>query len=416
MSLNITALLILAIANLAVESIPSPKQALNKIFKWISAISLVGIMTIILTESHNESETVGGYEPRLGIEFRVSLAEKPLIFSTFAIFLHFLLFVDHARSLMIFLLTALTGVFTTNDLFNLFVWFELLLTASFIAPIISKPNFKAVLKYAIPSVIASAMFLIGIGILYKNSGYLNLNEISNSIQNTNQTQIGILFVAIAMLTKAGIVPFHFWLGASYHNFNNIIFPIIYATLTKIGLFALSKVLHKADLTLDPTLSSVMIVLSIVSISSGFILAFFEPNIKRCFAFFSICKSGFLLACLLWSSPSVFYTYLAYDTLFSYFFLISLLTDRNIPSTPIMFGWLGFPISGFFLTNIMLIISSHANPSFVGIYGLFKILALVLLLKIKSMKEETKVSLPDSVFALILIILISAFSVYDFVNG
>lgn len=416
MTLILTGLAIIGVLNIALLNASNFTNFQDKFLRWITLLGVALVMSVLVVGGAFPAETVGGYDPSLGIEFTIDGDLKLLIFATFLIFTHFFLFIDHARAPLVLLLTSLLGVFTTNDLFNLFVWFELLLTASFVAPILAKPDYKAILKYAVPSVLSSAMFLIGIGILYKNSGFLNFPEIAKSIQHTNQTQIGLLFIAIAMLTKAGVVPFHFWLGAAYHRFNNVVFPVIYSTLSKVGLFALSKVINKSGLSLDQTLTLILVGVAFVSILVGFLLAYFESNIKRAFAFFSICKNGFMLACLLWADPGVFYAYLAYDTLFSYFYLISVLTDRNIPSTPLMFGWLGFPVSGFFLTNVMLVTTSSASVTFICIFSAFKFMSLLFLLKCHARKHESRISLWDSAFALISIILISLFSIYHFENA
>lgn len=145
-----------------------------------------------------------------------------------------------------FLLLGVNGSFITGDIFNLFVWFEITLLASFILLTVGrKPEqLEGAIKYVILNLFSSFLFLIGVGLLYAKVGSLNFADISMKIASdadgvlVNTT--GILFL-VSFGFKAAVFPFFFWLPASYHTPPVAISSLFAALLTKVGVYALIRV-------------------------------------------------------------------------------------------------------------------------------------------------------------------------------
>ncbi|WP_322535993.1 Na+/H+ antiporter subunit D [Bacillus altitudinis] len=145
-----------------------------------------------------------------------------------------------------FLLAGVSGAFLTGDIFNLFVFFELLLMASYMLIVLggSKPQLRESLKYIVFNIISSALFIVGVACLYAVTGTLNMADLSVKIAESGQTGlitvIAILFLIVFGL-KAGVFPLYFWLPGSYHAPPAAISALFGALLTKVGLYAIARV-------------------------------------------------------------------------------------------------------------------------------------------------------------------------------
>jgi multicomponent K+:H+ antiporter subunit D len=148
----------------------------------------------------------------------------------------------HFHSLFQFLLMGLNGAFLTGDLFNLFVFFELLLAASYgLALHGSGPaRVKAGLHYIVVNLAASLLFLIGVSLIYGVSGTLNMADLAARIpniapENRALLEAGAGILGIAFLLKAGMWPLCFWLPTTYAATSPPV-AAIFAIMTKVGAY------------------------------------------------------------------------------------------------------------------------------------------------------------------------------------
>jgi multicomponent K+:H+ antiporter subunit D len=148
----------------------------------------------------------------------------------------------HFHALFQFLLMGLNGAFLTGDLFNLFVFFELLLTASYgLALHGSGPRrVKAGLHYIAVNLMASLLFLVGVSLIYSVAGTLNMADLAARIPAVRpedrallETGAGIL--GIAFLLKSGMWPLCFWLPTTYAAAAPPV-ACVFAILTKVGAY------------------------------------------------------------------------------------------------------------------------------------------------------------------------------------
>lgn len=148
----------------------------------------------------------------------------------------------HFHSMFQFLLMGLNGAFLTGDLFNLFVFFELLLAASYgLALHGSGPaRVKAGLHYIAVNLAASFLFLIGVSLIYGVSGTLNMADLAARIptiplDNRGLLDVGAGILGIAFLLKAGMWPLCFWLPNAYAAASPPV-ASVFAIMTKVGAY------------------------------------------------------------------------------------------------------------------------------------------------------------------------------------
>lgn len=143
------------------------------------------------------------------------------------------------------LLMGVNGAFVTGDIFNLYVWFEVMITASFVLITLGgeKKQLNGAIKYVIISLLSSLFFLAGIGLLYGKTGTLNMADLAlklsladnNVLMNTSAV---LFFVAFSI--KAAVFPFFFWLPASYHTPPVAITALFAGLLTKVGVYSMIR--------------------------------------------------------------------------------------------------------------------------------------------------------------------------------
>ncbi len=117
---------------------------------------------------------------------------------------------------------GINGAFLTGDLFNMYVWFEVMLISSFILLSLdgSKLQIEGTFKYVTINLISSAFFLIGVGLLYGLTGTLNMADLAvkiHEVENQSMVTVVAMFFIICFGIKAAVFPLFFWLPSSYHT-------------------------------------------------------------------------------------------------------------------------------------------------------------------------------------------------------
>ena len=151
------------------------------------------------------------------------------------------------HSLFQFLLMGLNGAFLTGDLFNLFVFFEILLASSYGLLLHGSGvrRVKAGLHYIAVNLIASFLFLIGVAMIYGMTGTLNMADLAGRIpllatRDRALFESGAAILGVAFLIKAGAWPLNFWLPATYMSASSPI-GAVFSLMTKVGVYAVLRV-------------------------------------------------------------------------------------------------------------------------------------------------------------------------------
>lgn len=148
--------------------------------------------------------------------------------------------------LMHLLLAGVAGSFLTGDIFNLYVWFEVMLVASFALLILGgeRAQMEGAVKYVTLNLLSSAIFLSAIGLLYGLVGTLNMADIAVKLgeaENAGLIDVIAVMFLIAFGIKAAAFPLFFWLPASYHTGPVAVSALFAGLLTKVGVYALFRV-------------------------------------------------------------------------------------------------------------------------------------------------------------------------------
>ena len=154
----------------------------------------------------------------------------------------------HFHPLFQFQMMGLNGAFLTGDLFNLFVFFEVLLIASYGLMLHGQgpARLKAGVQYVIVNIVGSSLFLIALGLLYALTGTLNMADMGQRVAAIGPDDQGLLRVAALLLAsvfalKAAIVPLHMWLPRTYAVSTPAV-AALFAIMTKVGVYSLIRVI------------------------------------------------------------------------------------------------------------------------------------------------------------------------------
>ena len=200
---------------------------------------------------------------------------------------------------IMFMLTGINGSFTTGDIFNLFVFFEVLLLASYLLIVLGgeKRQLRESIKYILVNVVSSAFFVTTVAMLYSVVGTLNMADIAEKVTEIGQS--GILTVIAVMLIlvfglKGAIFPLYFWLPGSYAAPPVPVLALFGALLTKVGVYAIIRTVtllfpHDTGFTHE-----LLMILSILTVIAGCIGALAYYDLKQIVIYNIIIAVGVIL--------------------------------------------------------------------------------------------------------------------------
>ncbi len=199
--------------------------------------------------------------------------------------------------LLLLLLLGVSGAFLTGDLFNLYVWFEVLLLASFGLLTMggSRPQLEGGMKYVFLNLIGSTSFLIGCGLVYGVAGTLNMAHLSERLLTIQQpglvTAIACLFL-FSFGSKAGIFPLFYWLPASYHTPPVAVTAIFSGLMTKVGIYSLYRIFGLFFQNELQHLAPFILLIAGLTMVIGVFGAVAQTDIRRILSFHIISQIGY----------------------------------------------------------------------------------------------------------------------------
>jgi multicomponent Na+:H+ antiporter subunit D len=214
------------------------------------------------------------------------------------------------------LLMGVNGAFLTGDLFNLFVWFEVMLMASFVLLSIGgeRPQLEGGIKYVAMNFLSSAIFLAAVGILYGLAGTLNMADLARVLAHTEHNGIvnavSMLFL-VAFGIKAAIFPLFFWLPASYHTPPLPVSSIFAGLLTKVGVYAMIRVFTLIFVQDVGFTHHLILLISGFTMVTGVLGAAAQMEVRRILSFHIVSQVGYMIMGLALFTPlalagSIFY--------------------------------------------------------------------------------------------------------------
>ncbi|MBX3047907.1 MAG: Na+/H+ antiporter subunit D [Anaerolineales bacterium] len=200
--------------------------------------------------------------------------------------------------LLLFLLMGVNGAFVAGDLFNLYVFFEVLLMASFVLLSLGgRPaQVNGGLRYVLLNLLASTVFLATTGVVYGTLGTLNLAHLAERMDAAPDwlriVIAGMLLVAYG--SKAGIFPLFFWLPASYHTPHPAVTAIFGGLLTKVGIYALFRIYPLLFPDLLVEWQPLILTIAALTMLVGVFGAMAVKTIRRVLSFHVISQVGYMV--------------------------------------------------------------------------------------------------------------------------
>jgi len=252
--------------------------------------------------------SIGGWRPPFGINlvagpvgvlFSAIIALVGLLVSVYAL--------DYIKEgptekyhmLYLLLLTGATGVVLTGDIFNLFVFFEILCISSYalVAYLRDKAGIESAVKYLIQGAVGSSLLLIGIGLLYGLFGTLNMADIAQNIKSISPISVFVPMVLIitGLGVEAAIFPLNAWLPDAHSSAPSSISAILSGIAIEVGLYAVARVIF--TIFGASSIFLFLALLGILTLLVGEMCAFSQNNIKRMLAYSSIGQIGLILFAL-----------------------------------------------------------------------------------------------------------------------
>ncbi|MEE1122471.1 MAG: monovalent cation/H+ antiporter subunit D, partial [Acinetobacter pseudolwoffii] len=204
-----------------------------------------------------------------------------------------------------FLLMGLTGAFLTGDLFNLFVFFEILLMASYVLLLHGqgKARFQLGIHYVTINLLASALFLIGLGMIYGSVGSLNMADVARLMPTLAADQhklavAGGLMLFVVFGIKAAMLPVGFWLPKTYAVATTPV-AALFTIMTKVGIYAILRINGTVfdDEYSHQILMNCLLVIGLITSVYGVICAIGTERLRRFVGFMVLSSVGTILVAI-----------------------------------------------------------------------------------------------------------------------
>lgn len=220
---------------------------------------------------------------------------------------------DHSVSypifypLMLTLGAGLSGAFLAGDVFNLFVFSELLVISGTVLTAISdnKQGVEAAYKYFYISLLASIFLLISTGSLYISYGTLNMADLAQRIAANPQQPllwVAIIFMLVFFMIKSAVVPFHFWQPDFHTTSPTPVSSLLSSVVVKLGVYGFLRMTTLLFIAQASMIQTLLVIFGIAGILFGGLGAIGTHDAKRMLAYSTLAQIGFILVAIGWGTP------------------------------------------------------------------------------------------------------------------
>jgi multicomponent Na+:H+ antiporter subunit D len=274
------------------------------------------LLILLASEQHTQLQWLGGWHPDGGAAIGIAFAADPLgagmatlatglVLASMLYSWSFLR--DAARPydvLMLLFGAGMAGFALTGDIFNMFVWFELMGVAAYALAgfeVSEVGPLQGAINFAVSNTVGAYMILTGIALLYARTGALNLAQIGHTL--AGQRPDGLVIVALTLLVcgflvKAAIVPFHLWLADAHAVAPAPVCVLFSGVMVVVGLMGVTRCYWTVfDASLAPQahdVRGVLVALGVVTALLGGVMAFLQRHLKRLLAYSTISHMGIAL--------------------------------------------------------------------------------------------------------------------------
>lgn len=280
-----------------------------------TALAIAVALAIRVAEAGAISYAIGSWPPPWGIEYRVDA------FSAFVLVLVSLvgaIVMPYAKvsvaaelpedqeylfyAMYCLCLAGLLGIAITGDAFNLFVFLEISSLSTYVLIALGprRQALAAAYQYLVMGTIGATFYVIGVGLLYLMTGTLNMADMAERLADVNEIRpliAALAFVTVGIGLKLALFPLHQWLPSAYANAPSVVTAFLAATATKVSVYVLIR-FNFSVFSQNPRLGEhtheLLMVLSIVAIVSMSLVALFQDELKRMFAYSSVAQIGYIM--------------------------------------------------------------------------------------------------------------------------
>ena len=208
--------------------------------------------------------------------------------------------------LFLTLATGLTGAMLTGDLFNLYVFAELLVISGTVLTAVSDDTFgaEAAYKYFYISLLASFFMLLAVGSLYISYGTLNMADLAGRVAAGGGRPLllpGIAFLMAGFMVKSAVFPFHFWQPDFHAAAPTAVSAMLSSVGVKLGVYGFLRMTTLLFVAQAPMIRAVLLVLGVVGVIFGGLSALGTHNVKRMLAYSTLAQVGFILVGIGWGT-------------------------------------------------------------------------------------------------------------------
>jgi multicomponent Na+:H+ antiporter subunit D len=311
-----------AVPLLSAAALVATDHVLPRRFKDAVAIAAAATATVfsalimLAAERHDVIHWFGGWRPDGGVALGIDFAADPLGAAmatlacglvTIALVYSWTYMRDAARlfdALMLMFCGAMAGFALTGDIFNMFVWFELMGVAAYALAgfkIEELGPLQGAVNFAITNTVGAYMILIGISLLYARTGALNFAQIGRDLSGHAPDRLVIVALALVLigfLVKAAIVPFHLWLADAHAAAPAPVCVLFSGAMVELGLLAVARIYWTTFAgsvgTRAPAVTHLLIAVGLLTAVVGAVMTLLQRHLKRMLAFTTITHSGVML--------------------------------------------------------------------------------------------------------------------------
>jgi multicomponent Na+:H+ antiporter subunit D len=281
-----------------------------------ASVAVMLAVIMVRTAGGDEVYWFAGFHPARGVAIGIDFAAGSLsaglaclaaVLVTAAMtfsWRYFQRIATYYHTLMLTFLAGMAGFCLTGDIFNLFVWFELMGVSAY-ALTAYRPEergpLQGALNFAVTNSVGAYLTLCGIGLIYGRTGALNMAQIGVSISHHRPgglVTVAFLLVISGLLIKSAIVPFHFWLADAHAVAPTPVCVLFSGVMVELGLYGIARVYWSVfgqALGHRAAISHVFLALGVLTAVVGALFCFRERHVKRLLAFSTISHAGMFLA-------------------------------------------------------------------------------------------------------------------------
>jgi multicomponent Na+:H+ antiporter subunit D len=205
------------------------------------------------------------------------------------------------------LTAAVCGAFLTGDLFNLYVWFEVMLMASFGLLVMGRSPGRLTggVKYVTVNLTATLFFITAIGLIYGLTGTLNMADLhakAAGVENTALLTAAAMLLMVAFGIKAALFPLFFWLPAAYHKLPVSVSAFFAGMLSKVGVYALIRMFTLVFTSNPGVTHATLLVVAALTMLFGVVAAASQMELRRILSFHIISQVGYMVLGLALFTP------------------------------------------------------------------------------------------------------------------